>query len=417
MENGGGEIWKNTTEMNIAIHNNAFLTTLDKLKYIFRVYFIGLLCIGGLICNYFIIAVLRRHHSRLSATNHMLRSLAIVDSLFLITTLFIYPITGVMVTMGDPTSVPFTVYNYVMRFMLPMPSIQQTLAVWLMLLLSVNRYKTAVNPLGHRTQYINRANVVVIVMVFCAVVYHLPEFFEYKIVSRCFFDDCKLWPHLCHVCNGTGYLVTTLEFTSLHTNKIYQVIYHVILDFVFRSIVPMTILIYLLMQLKQIETTLKRSSQFIGSKPELLLTQHSQEKDTNTSQQCDIPEKPDRFIDILSGILMLFVICQLPDAVIRFVYAILKIVFQDMYKTLEFLQRVMGYLVPITTTLLLVNSSLKIVVFCMKAPQFRSILKTMCCYPYKFNRNRGKEEQNRDNNDEEVAMERNEAKEAAKILG
>ena len=119
---------------------------------ILDVHVVGLLCLVGFIGNALTIAVLRRDwQDGSNATNWLLRTLAGVDTFYLIACLFVQTFnTTHDLTDWFPGALrPY--FPYAERYMWPVASIAQTVAIWTVLLVTVDRYMAVCRRAGKVT--------------------------------------------------------------------------------------------------------------------------------------------------------------------------------------------------------------------------------------------------------------------------
>jgi len=116
------------------------------------VYVVTALCVAGVIGNALSMIVLRRDRDRPNATNWLLQALAVVDTCYLLTCVLIQPLKTVN-EVGDPhgpRAALERVFPYVEPHAWALASTAQTAAVWLVLLVTVDRYVAVCQPLKVR---------------------------------------------------------------------------------------------------------------------------------------------------------------------------------------------------------------------------------------------------------------------------
>ena len=119
------------------------------------VYLVGTLCVVGWIGNALSVVVLRRDRGRYKqgTTNWLLQTLAIVDTLYLATSILIQPLKAIHNHMGDDHGGPswfHITYPYIEPHAWALASIAQTMTVWLVLLVTVDRYFAVCLPMKVR---------------------------------------------------------------------------------------------------------------------------------------------------------------------------------------------------------------------------------------------------------------------------
>jgi len=153
-------------------------------RIILDVYVVSTLCLIGFIGNALTIAVL--HRDRLqdgssTATNWLLRSLAAVDTIYLVTCLFIQTAkTAYEFTEQFPDSLrPY--FPYAEQYMWPVAAIVHTMTVWSVLLVTVDRYIAVCRPFDTRLRTGDRVKLIFAALCLLSIVYNLPQFFERKV--------------------------------------------------------------------------------------------------------------------------------------------------------------------------------------------------------------------------------------------
>jgi len=153
-------------------------------RILLDIHVVGLLCLVGFVGNALTIAVLRRDwQDGSSATNWLLRTLAGVDTFYLLTCLFIQTFkTAHDLTDWFPDALrPFP---YAERYLWPVASISQTVTIWTVLLVTVDRYVAVCRPFDTRMRTVGRAKKLFVGVVVAALVYNIPPFFERQVTIQ-----------------------------------------------------------------------------------------------------------------------------------------------------------------------------------------------------------------------------------------
>ena len=116
------------------------------------VYVVSALCAAGVVGNLLSMLVLRRDRDRPNATNWLLQALAVVDTVYLLASVLIQPLKTVNdVGDGDGAGAALRrVFPYVEPHAWALASTAQTATVWLVLLVTVDRYVAVCQPLKVR---------------------------------------------------------------------------------------------------------------------------------------------------------------------------------------------------------------------------------------------------------------------------
>jgi len=131
-------------------------STLATYRLVVEVYLVATLCVAGWIGNALSVAVLRRDRRRYKqgTTNWLLQTLAIVDTAYLATSILIQPLKTIhsQMSWGDDGGSSWfqRVYPYVEPHAWALASIAQTMTVWLVLLVTVDRYFAVCLPMKVR---------------------------------------------------------------------------------------------------------------------------------------------------------------------------------------------------------------------------------------------------------------------------
>lgn len=160
-------------------------------RIVLDVYVVSALCLIGFVGNALTIAVLRRDRLQdgaSTATNWLLRSLAVVDTLYLISCLFIQTAkTAHDFTDWFPDRLrPY--FPYAEQYMWPVASIVHTMTVWTVLLVTVDRYIAVCRPFDSRLRTAERVKAMFAVVCLLAVAYNVPQFFERHVITKT--DPC-----------------------------------------------------------------------------------------------------------------------------------------------------------------------------------------------------------------------------------
>jgi len=131
--------------------------TMATYRLVVEVYLFGALCIAGWIGNALSVAVLRRdqHRYKHGTTNWLLQTLAIVDTAYLATSILIQPLKIIHseTDIRGGSSWFHRVYPYVEPHAWALASIAQTMTVWLVLLITVDRYFAVCLPMEVRLNW------------------------------------------------------------------------------------------------------------------------------------------------------------------------------------------------------------------------------------------------------------------------
>jgi neuropeptide Y receptor type 1 len=297
------------------------------------VYFVGILCVMGFIGNALSIAVLYRDHDKKNTTNWLLQTLAVVDTLYLFTCFFIQTLSTIQdYTEWIPTM--REVFSHMMPYIWAVASIAQTITVWTVMLVTIDRYIAVCMPLQTHLRSLQRAKLAVVVVCLLAILYNIPRFFERKVVVQ-----------------EQGCIAKTIQLvkTDFRRNKVYFLVYKTIMYFMFRTIGPLLTLIILNVKLILALKEMRRKHKD--------LTKGGRHRENITL--------------MLVIVVSVFVICEIPDLILRILITMHE--FQAVDMDINKLR----YVNVITNMLLTVNSSINFLIYCLVGKKFRKILLDM----------------------------------------
>lgn len=304
-------------------------------KVVVEVYVVGLLCLFGFVGNFLSIAVLCRDRDKNNTTNWLLQTLAVVDSFFLVFSFFIQPIK-VVHDFTDWFPSLRRGFPYLEAHLWAFASIAQTMAVWLVTLITVDRYIAVCQPWQTNWRSLNRVKAVVVVIAVVAVVYNIPRFLERE-------------TSLERNCLG-GFLIRTRK-TAFRENRNYFLVYKTLCYFIFRSIGPLSILVALNVRLVRALRKVRRKHRDMTRK---------------TKQRENITV-------MLIAVVTVFIVCQIPDLGLRIAFTAME--FSPVALRVDV--RAMRFANAASNALLTVNSSVNFLIYCLVGKKFRRIFVRM----------------------------------------
>ena len=128
--------------------------------------------------NALTVAVLRLDTDKTNSTTWLLQALAAVDTVYLATCIVIQPLKIAHELYG----VLARSFPVIERYVWPLAATAQTATVWIVLLVTGDRYVAVCRPFQARWRSVERTRLAVIVVVVLAVLYNLPQWFEREVV-------------------------------------------------------------------------------------------------------------------------------------------------------------------------------------------------------------------------------------------
>ncbi len=269
----------------------------------------------------------------------LLQCMAVVDSLLLATSFWIYTLTGIYPYTNWLEEMYKTCHE-VIEYVWPVAMMAHTATIYLTVLVSLNRYFAICHAVSCSRMYGLPVVRIQVIAVLCfSVAYNIPRFLEHK----------PLYGALVNVTDGSN---QTVNETVLGDNQLYQIIYSNVLYFPVMYIVPLLSLAFLNYKLIQ---SLKR----IQAKKQSLTGQR---------------QKEDHITVCVIALVCVFVLCQTPALVNQIFWA--AIGNED---------RVCGtfhfYYTKISDVLVVLNSSCNFVIYCLFGKTFRRIfIQALCRY-------------------------------------
>ena len=314
-------------------------STYSNYKLVVEVYIVLPLCVFGMSGNILSIIVLGKDRTVRKTTGFLLQMLALADTVYLTTCLFFQTLNTID---KHSTWIPALRqgFPYMEPYMWPCASIAQTAAVWLVVVVTADRYIAICRPL-HAPQYstISRIRRAVLVVWIFSILYNLPRFFEREIHSV--FD------------NSTNTTSVRVEKTELRENKVYLLVYKTIFFFMLRFFIPLSLLAFFNTKLIQ---AIKESEK-ISSKRE----SQKGRKDT-------------KYTLTLVVVVIVFAICETPDFVLR-----VWISLNQYIDSLPYHTPTLRYINTISNLFLAINSCVNFVIYCLLGQKFRRIMVQIIC--------------------------------------
>ena len=337
--------------------------TLSQYRLVIEVYVVGTLCAFGIAGNLLSIVVLGRDHTIRRTTGFLLQMLAVADAVYLVACV-IYQTLNRIEKLTDwlPVGVRRR-WPYVEVYSWPIASMAQTATVWLVVVLTVDRYVAICRPL-HAAQYstVSRVRKAVSAVWIFAGVYNLPRFFERVVGVEVSANSTTLpavtsSPDVIPITSSEIIVDServVVHRTAMRENAAYFLVYKTCLFFVVRFLIPFAALAFFNQRLIRAMRASDRIRTHMGGSG----------------------GKERQHTRILVVVVVVFVICELPDLILRawlsvHHYAPARVAFP--------VGR-LRYVNVASNLLLTVNSCINFVIYCFMGRRFRLILlRTMGC--------------------------------------
>lgn len=311
-------------------HKHLPWSDLIKYKFTIDVIIVSALvcfgCIGNIVC----IFLLRRNKSPdFSSTIWLLQWLAVADSLYLISCIFIQPFKFIHNYTNWWPQLD-TVHPYISRYLWPAASTAQTLAVWLVVLVTVDRYLLIWKPASPWQQKQKYVCVTLVTTILAAFAYNIPRLFERDILQ----------------CDEDRAITV---FTGLRTNAAYFLLYKVLCYILFRSLGPLLSLLYFNVRLYK---SMKQAQWQQG----LMSARHHS------------------VTAMLVAMVTVFILCQFPSIIVRLLSA-----GSQHYQWFSINQDTLQYVNTLANALLTLNSSVNFIIYYCVGQSFRTHCAQVFC--------------------------------------
>ena len=334
--------------------------TLSQYKIVIEVYVVGMLCALGIAGNLLSIVVLGRDRTNRRTTGFMLQMLAVADAVYLVACVFYQTLSCIEKFTDWLLPAVRRRWPYVEMYAWPMASVAQTATVWLVVVLTADRYVAICRPL-QAAQYstISRVRKAVAAVWILAAVYNLPRFFE-RVVDV----DVSANSTSIAVTYSPDFIPITspeiilndprvaVQKTAMRENTTYVLVYKTCLFFVVRFLLPFAALAFFnqrLIRAMRAPDVIRRHS--------VRGTSGKERQHTRT----------------LVVVVVVFVICELPDLTLRAWVALNRYAPDHV----AFPRNQLLYVNVASNLLLTVNSCINLVIYCFMGRRFRLILLRM----------------------------------------
>lgn len=334
--------WTNVTNSGDKLKSSEreicdYIESIRPMRITIDIFVVSFLCIAGLIGNTIAILVLRTDNIN-KMVSFLLQAVAVADNAYLVACLFMQPLK----TLCDSTNwIPNWnfIFPYIEPYVFPFASIAQMTGVWYIVLVTTDRFMAICYPFEKFRAFITRhTRKAVFIIPIVVVIYNIPRFFEQY--TRVDLERCHNISRAFSV------------HTDMRKNKNYILVYKTCMALIFRFGVPLSILMVLNIR--------------------LICTLRGARKDRVKLTLSHNPNKKDSFTTILVSVVTVFIICQLPDFILRILITVRYYFGVSLpFKT--------STVVHFVNAMLTLNASVNCLIYCMTGRRFRRILKHMLC--------------------------------------
>ncbi len=297
----------------------------------------GMFCILGLSGNILAYFVLSKDQSK-TATFYLLKSLAVSDSVVIISAIPLYILDPIHLYTGYLSGYHKFYINF-LPYLYPCFLIPFTLSIFLTVLVSLSRYYAVCRPFSSlRVCLTESARKYVIYIAMFSIVYNIPRFFEYQKVV---------------ICDGPNRTVEIFETSAFGDNLAYRIVYAIIIYFIVNHGGPLLCLALLNYKLIQaLQSRMKRRA-LMGKGA----NSGGVQQDTTL---------------ILVVVIFVFLLCHTPTFIDQILWTVLDKSARDCGKGLY-------YYTAISDVCVILNSSGNFYVYILTSKKFRLILAQLCC--------------------------------------
>ncbi|ELU12442.1 hypothetical protein CAPTEDRAFT_196453 [Capitella teleta] len=312
--------------------------TLAAFSFIVNVLVVGFVSVLGVICNVLSVITLQLDRHKLSMSV-LLQGLAVTDIVFLCYSFVYTCLRSVFPYSGRVQSI-YAASKHIVAYLLPIGWMAQTSAIWIVVLVSLDRFIAVCLPFrANRLCTIRHSRIAVVVVWVSSAIFNLPRFFYYHQQS---FGS--------HTTSNSTF-VAHLPLNSAFWSR-YRTIYHIYMTMTFLFIIPLPVLVILNVKLmREIAEAKKRQLQLTGTKAE---------RDTISVT-----------VNLIA-VVTVFILCETPD----FIASVI---------TLEdfcFDKLAIEYFLCIKEALLVMGASTNFFIYCLFYNSFRRLICRLLCQPF-----------------------------------
>lgn len=209
----------------VAMNNSTFYANLS----FYCSWTMLLICLSGILLNILSIIVFSNARMRYQPINILLLGLSVSDMLLLMFAIPVFCITGINARYSNIFLVNFASYSTIIAY--PMACMCQTMSIWLLVVITMERYFAVCHPLqiSVRDRPIKRAVIVTLSVTVAAILYNGCRFVEFKLGQQ----EATIKGELINITTATDWY---------RRHPIYEKVYYVGLYIILHFIAPFLVI-------------------------------------------------------------------------------------------------------------------------------------------------------------------------------
>ena len=304
-------------------------------RFIWYTVITGTLCLLGLTGNTLSIVILQKDKGN-EVANLLLQALALADNSLLFSSIVMLSVLWGSLSYFNARHILDMILPYFLKYIQPIGNMTKAFAIWMTVLLAVNRYIVIKRPLdAHRICTLWKARIQILTVLIFSIACNLPRFFRIRIVEK--------------VSGNTS--VMAYEETNIGKGSLFHIIYTNVLYTLLVHILPLILLVFmnvsLILELRKMKE--QRSLMNVSSQP----------SDANITL-------------VMCIIIIIFIVCHTPDRILQGINSFYK---DDWWEHA-------CYLFAICNLLIVINSSSNFLVYYFVRKRFRRVLFEVICPGY-----------------------------------